>query len=260
MFKTLRNRLLNSLAFRSGYRLISADDPRVRSADFPDIRALQLSAIHPSQLRSSGTTSDLIQQILPVITVACEINLDAIESRIDETHPVKGITNNWPGNHYRLLAAFVKHFKPKSVIEVGTFTGVSFLSLTECLASDASLVTYDIVPFDRITGTHLRKTDFNTTNRQQIVGDLANEEFFRTQADRFRNCDLLFVDGPKDNQFEYQFWDLLTRSGLKPGCFVIFDDIRLVQMLRFWNDLKLPKLDLVSFGHYTGTGVFIWTP
>jgi hypothetical protein len=29
-------------------------------------------------------------------------------------------------------------------------------------------------------------------------------------------------------------------------------------MLRFWRELKKPKLDISSFGHWTGTGMVMW--
>lgn len=35
-------------------------------------------------------------------------------------------------------------------------------------------------------------------------------------------------------------------------------DIRLWNMPAFWRDVPLPKLDLTSFGHWSGTGVGQW--
>ena len=45
---------------------------------------------------------------------------------------------------------------------------------------------------------------------------------------------------------------------MKRGAVMIIDDIRLPAMLEFWRDLPLPKLDLISFGHFTGSGVAVW--
>ena len=39
---------------------------------------------------------------------------------------------------------------------------------------------------------------------------------------------------------------------------MIFDDIKDLNMLRFWRRLAKPKLELMSFGHWTGTGLTLW--
>jgi hypothetical protein len=39
----------------------------------------------------------------------------------------------------------------------------------------------------------------------------------------------------------------------------MFDDIRLWNMLRTWRTINRPKLDLTSFGHWSGTGLVDWT-
>ena len=36
---------------------------------------------------------------------------------------------------------------------------------------------------------------------------------------------------------------------------VVFDDIRVWNMLGVWPTIERPKLDLTSFGHYSGTGL-----
>jgi len=41
---------------------------------------------------------------------------------------------------------------------------------------------------------------------------------------------------------------------------VLFDDIRLWNMLDIWRSIDFPKLDLTSFGHWSGTGVVQWNP
>ena len=40
----------------------------------------------------------------------------------------------------------------------------------------------------------------------------------------------------------------------------LFDDIKMHTMLKFWRDLPLPKLDITSFGHWSGTGLAEWKP
>ena len=36
---------------------------------------------------------------------------------------------------------------------------------------------------------------------------------------------------------------------------LILDDIQFVNMIDFWRKIKSPKLDITSFGHFSGTGI-----
>jgi hypothetical protein len=38
----------------------------------------------------------------------------------------------------------------------------------------------------------------------------------------------------------------------------MFDDIRFWNMLRIWRNVAAPKLDITSFGHWSGTGLVDW--
>ena len=40
----------------------------------------------------------------------------------------------------------------------------------------------------------------------------------------------------------------------------VFDDIRQWTMLAIWRAVQRPKLDLTSFGHWSGTGLIDWQP
>jgi len=66
---------------------------------------------------------------------------------------------------------------------------------------------------------------------------------------------LIFVDGPKDGRFEPAFLELLVRTGRKTRALLVLDDIRLWNMLRVWAELPLTKLDMTSFGQWSGTGI-----
>ncbi|MBM4318321.1 MAG: methyltransferase, partial [Deltaproteobacteria bacterium] len=56
------------------------------------------------------------------------------------------------------------------------------------------------------------------------------------------------------------FLDLMFRTDLPQKPIVVFDDIRLMNMLRIWRNISLPKLDVTSFGHWSGTGLVDWQP
>ena len=59
----------------------------------------------------------------------------------------------------------------------------------------------------------------------------------------------------KDGKFEYQFLALLGKLEPKENKLLILDDIRFVNMTDLWISILSPKLDISSFGHWSGTGL-----
>jgi len=166
--------------------------------------------------------------------------------------------NVWPGEHYKLLAGLVAERRPQLVVEIGTDTGLSALAMHPCLPEGARLVTFDIIPWDRIPGTCLRPEDFAGGTLSQEVGDVSDPGVMRRHAALFREADLIFLDGPKDGRFERVVLDRFTEIGLPRQPLVVMDDIRVWNMLAIWRDIERPKLDMTSFGHWTGTGLVDW--
>jgi predicted O-methyltransferase YrrM len=164
----------------------------------------------------------------------------------------------WPGEHYCLLEALCAELAPKLVVEVGTYTGWSALAMLPVLARTAQLVTFDVLPWETVPGSLLRASDFESgVLRQELadIGDLATARRYRSLL---AEADVFFVDAAKDGVLERRILENLETIGLKPGALVIFDDIRLWNMLSIWRDIRHPKLDLTSFGHWTGTGFIDW--
>ena len=113
------------------------------------------------------------------------------------------------------------------------------------MREEAKLVTFDVIPHNHFSDTLLREDDFLDGRRYQVTGDLSDHACFLEHRSLFLECDLLFLDGPKNWQFEYAFWELLQKNGLKKGCLVVVDDIILPSMLEFWEDIRHPKLLLI---------------
>jgi hypothetical protein len=161
----------------------------------------------------------------------------------------------WPGEHYNLLGGLVHTIQPKVVVEIGTAEGLSALAMKKYLPADGKVVTFDIKPWNTIPDTMFKPEDFTDGRLEQRLGDLAEPACFEAHRSLFEQTDFFFIDGPKDNNFEYRLLDLLKTVQFKTRPILMFDDTRLWSMLKFWHVLPYPKLDLTSFGHSSGSGI-----
>ena len=71
---------------------------------------------------------------------------------------------------------------------------------------------------------------------------------------------MIFVDGPKDGETEASFLEQLAHLPFRQNPVIVFDDIRLMKMVHLWRGIQHPKMDLTSFGHWSGTGLVDWQP
>ena len=212
----------------------------------------ELSLVSPIAEAAGHSSPELLDIALKAARGAIDIDLSHLH---DRSATAREYLSLFPGEHYQLLASLIDIIKPRRVLEVGTYTGLSALAMLTTLGEGARLTTYDVVPWDRIDGSALRKSDFDDGRLLQRIGDLAQPAFFEVNQDVIRDADFIFVDGPKDGRFEPAFIGrLLAASRAKPAL-VMFDDIRLWNMTQVWAGLPLPKLDLTSFGHWSGTGI-----
>ena len=183
------------------------------------------------------------------------MDLSDISNRL--SHPLVHYPNIWPGEHYKLLAAMVSVLAPRLVIEIGTAEGLSALTLKRYLKGDGKVVTFDLIPWREYPGSVLIPGDFDDGRLEQRVADLADPGAFQQHAELLAKADLLFVDAPKDGRFEPAF--LKNLDGLaRSAPLVVLDDIRVWNMLSTWRTITKPKIDLTSFGHWSGTGVVEW--
>lgn len=175
----------------------------------------------------------------------------------DVNDPQFGLFNTFPGEHYRLLSALATVLEAKKIVEVGTYTGMGSLSLLYGNEA-ASLVTFDIIPWnDPSLSSHLSEADFTSHGGRirQEIADLAELSSFSRFKSVLGDADLIFLDAPKNNKFEYDFGGHLTSLGPSTKRFLVIDDIRFVNMIDFWRSIDSPKIDLTSFGHFSGTGL-----
>jgi predicted O-methyltransferase YrrM len=161
----------------------------------------------------------------------------------------------WPGEHYRLLAALVQEIQPHRVVEIGTQTGLSALAMLPLLPDGGQLVTFDVVPWNRLTPVYLRSDDFRAGRFEQVLADLGDPATARQHADLLRAADFIFVDGPKDGVFERRLLANFEVNGLREGALLLFDDVRVWNMIDIWRSIAHPKIDLTSLGHYSGSAL-----
>ena len=169
--------------------------------------------------------------------------------------PDSQFLNVFPGEHYRLLNALIKVSGSKNIVEIGTATGMGTLALQEGI-DDIKVVTYDIIDWDKLPiPSHFDESDFKGGRISQVVGDLSDDTVFEQNIAVLNSADVIFMDAPKDDLFEYKMAEKFSMLRKKTFKLLIVDDIQFVNMIDFWRSISSPKLDVSSFGHWSGTGI-----
>jgi predicted O-methyltransferase YrrM len=161
--------------------------------------------------------------------------------------------NVFPGEHYRLLKAITAMRQPGTVVEIGTYTGMGSVALGQGLV-DGKIHTFDILPWNSFD-THLSQAEFDSGRLNQVLADLSMPETFEQHRSLLESADLIFLDAPKDGVFEYRLCELLATLTPRSARLLIIDDIKFLNMVGLWRSIASPKLDLTSFGHWSGTGM-----
>lgn len=180
-----------------------------------------------------------------LLSLAFEAIEDAFAAHVHSipTTEYNGFINIYPGEHYRLLRSMMRIIRPDNVFEIGTGEGFSAMAMTEGDPS-ATITTVDVLP----------PRKFNTSNIHSMVVRLGDPP----PATYLEAADFIFIDGPKDGEYEPMLLGALKSLTLKPWVIIMLDDIRLANMVQLWKDIDRPKLDLTSFGHWSGTGLIDW--
>ena len=186
-------------------------------------------------------------------------NMDRIYFDIDRNNSISWGFDIRFGEHYRFLAALTSTLAPQAIVEIGTSRGASARSFLDFSPKETKVYTFDIIPwtgFENLGGSILKESDFSSGKLTQYLDDLSKEEIFNKHANLLTNADLIFCDAPKDGVFEYDLFDKLTKLEWKyKKKYLILDDIKFLNMASLWRKIKSPKIDLTSFGHWSGTGL-----
>ena len=120
------------------------------------------------------------------------------------------------------------------------------------------MVTFDIIPWSQYPGVCLTASDFSDGRLEQKLDDLSDRAGFQKNQSLIEAADLIFLDAAKDGVQEQLFLDNFAGAHFTKAPVIVCDDIRVWNMLKIWRDVRRPKLDLTSFGHWSGTGLIHW--
>lgn len=215
----------------------------------------RISAVYAVHQQPGQPTSHLNKLGLQFVNSAFDIDLKDISARISKQEvDYIGI---YPGEHYNLLGAIVNILKPVTVIEIGTHLGYSALCMKKYLPQSGKLFTFDVIPWNEFDKTILTEKDFDG-QLIQCVDDITDKVTFEKYRPMLEDAELIFMDALKDGIQEYKFLENFSTLKFKNKCLFVFDDIRLWNMLDIWFNMDKPKIDLTSFGHWSGTGLVEW--
>lgn len=201
-------------------------------------------------------TERLIDVALAAVQAARKVDVSSLARRVPSGIRYAEV---WPGEHYKLLGGLVKSLGARRIVEIGTATGLSALTLMLELPRDGKLTTFDVVPWPKYyDGTVLEEADFADGRLTQVLDDLQQPSVVEKHRALLEEADFIFIDAAKDGVMEQRFIDNLKPLNYRNAPIVMFDDIRVWNMLKIWRELDRPKLDLTSFGHWSGTGLVDW--
>ncbi len=218
-------------------------------------RHVEYSVICSTDDDPAVPTPRLIETALEAIRYAQHASMEAVCARMARP---PHFANFWPGENYKLLAGLMQAVKPKLVVEIGTGGGSGTLAMRHAMPQDAKLVTFDIVAWQSYPEHLLRSEDFADGRLVQYVADVSRPDAFPRYQPWFEQADFFFIDAAKDGIMEFRLVERFRSMRFPKAPLMLFDDIRVWNMLRFWRSLPYPKLDLTSFGHWCGTGLVEW--
>lgn len=162
-------------------------------------------------------------------------------------------TSRKESEHYMLLPAIVEALNCQSIVEIGTFRGASAYSILS--NSNATLTSFDIVPYSSFSNTLIQESWVNNDRFVQHIADLSDSHEFDKYLHVLAKSNLIFLDAPKDGVFEQSFLAHLFKSSAITAKYILIDDINVSTMVSLWNSIPYEKIDLSFIGHWSGTGL-----
>jgi len=226
-----------------------------QNEQIPEVRHALPSYLLSMDDENSQPSEQLLDISLLAAYKANQIDLDGIKRRFDENAAT--FLDVWPGEHYKLLAALVEVLQPQHLIEIGTTNGASTLTMKHFLPGNGKITCFSDSPWENYPGTGMIETDFND-QLEHIQVDLSNSLQAEEHHHTIEQADMIFINTLKNNALEKGLFNLLDVLDFKKPVIIVIDDIRIMPMLKIWRNITQPKLDMTSFGHWTGTGLVAW--
>jgi predicted O-methyltransferase YrrM len=219
--------------------------------DVKEIRHFEPSIICSPSTEERAISNNFFELLLRAIQYAQTNKIIGVSENLKDSQ----FFNVFPGEHYRLIKGLVWATKATEVVEIGTYTGMGSIALSEGFDSRSGCIkTYDIIPYSKFN-THINVQKMFPVQFEQRIIDLSVEENFLREFNDLSRANIIFLDGPKDGRFEYILLDFLTRLQPTQSRLLVIDDIRFLNMTALWRRIKSEKIDCTSFGHWSGTGV-----
>lgn len=117
----------------------------------------------------------------------------------------------------RFLSMISKMLSPKTILEIGTFTGYSALCLAEGLEKNGTIHTIDI---SEESAYFAKKYFAKSIYKKKIIQHIGNAIDIIPEIDN--NIDLAFIDADKENYSKY--YHLIFKK-LKIGGYIIADNV-----------------------------------
>jgi caffeoyl-CoA O-methyltransferase len=144
---------------------------------------------------------------------------DALLQRINRHTHANVLRSRMLSGHLqgRLLSMFSQMLRPKTILEIGTYTGYSALCLAEGLAPEGKLITIDVneeleqqVRAFFSESAFKQKIDFRIGDARQIIPSITD------------TLDLVFIDADKEN---YSLYFDLVIDKVREGGLILADNV-----------------------------------
>lgn len=166
-----------------------------------------------------GDQQELLSAIWSIVNTSCQLNLAIEDFKIEESemYPIEDLASN--PILLRLLQILVLLKKPKKVLEIGTFVGVSAMYMASVLPDESELITVE--KYSHFCDIAKRNFLSNgLENKIKIVeGDAL--EVIKEFQDCSEKFDLIFLDGNKENYLDY--FKILDPLLVNEGLFIVDD-------------------------------------
>ncbi len=123
----------------------------------------------------------------------------------------------------RFLSSFVRATAPRTVVEIGVFTGSSALAVLDALPDDGMLIAFDVEPaYTDVAVRAVRQAGLAARFDLRLVDAAAGVPALAELVRERGPIDLAFVDG-LNTQYRQNFEDLLPL--MRPGGTIVFDNV-----------------------------------